>query len=225
MHYSVDGGNLPVLRLSMDPGEWVDCEYGAMSWMDDGIQLQLDNSSGITKMVGKMFNRDQSFMQKYVAKASGEIAFAAKAPGSIKAVTVHQNQGIVVQKGCCLACVGKIQNEVYLQKRLGTGFYGNDGFLLRHFTGEGIVFVEIEGSAFEYAIPNGGSKVVEAGFMAAMTDSCHIDLNTIDGVPNVFFGGEPMFNTTINGPGKVYLQSMPIGITAAKMYQYVPQGK
>lgn len=221
MHYAVDGGTLPVLRITMKPGEWVDCETGSMSWMDDGIQLHT-GTNAVSKMVGRPM--DDKYVQRYVATAPGEIVFAAKAPGTIKAITIHQSQGLIVQRGSFLACVGRINNEIFIQKRLATGFFGSEGFIMRRFLGEGIIFIEMDGSSFEYDIPNGGTKVVEPGFLAAMSDTCKMDIRNVDGVPNVLYGGETLFDTVITGPGKIMLQSMPVGVSAAKMYQFVPHG-
>lgn len=93
---------------------------------------------------------------------------------------------------------------------------------MRKFTGNGIVFLEIDGSAHEYDIPAGDCKIVDTGYVAAMSESCRMEVRTIKGVGNVLFGGEGLFNTVIYGPGKVILQSMPIASTAMQLYQYMP---
>lgn len=221
MQYLIQGENLPVLKLKMNPGEVVDCEAGAMSWMDDEIEMQTNTGGGLGKMFGRMFTGERAFMNRYVARRQGEIAFSSKFPGSISAVKL-EGSGIVVQKGSFLASVGNLQNEVFFQKRISSGFFGGEGFLMRRYYGDGMVFLEIDGSAHEYEIPAGDCKVIDTGHLAAMSDTCRLEVRTVKGMTNIFFGGEGLFNTVVYGPGKVILQSMPIASTAMKLYEYMP---
>ena len=221
MRYKIDGDNLPVLKILLEPGEAIECESGAMSWMDDEIQMQT-SAGGIGKMFGRMLTNEHAFTNTYIANRQGEIAFSSRFPGSIRAVEVTPGNGIVVQKGSFLASFGNITNEVYIQKRLGGGLFGGEGFLMRRFTGNGIVFLEIDGSAHDYEIPAGDCKIVDTGYVAAMSENCRMEIRTISGVTNVLFGGEGVFNTVVYGPGKVILQSMPIASTAMHLYSYMP---
>lgn len=221
MKYLIDGGNLPVLKVLLEQGETIECESGAMSWMDDEIQMQT-SAGGLGKMFGRMLTNEHAFMNTYYANRAGEIAFSAKFPGSIRAVEITPGNGLIVQKGSFLASFGNITNEVYIQQRLGRGLFGGEGFLMRKFTGNGIVFLEIDGSAHEYEIPAGDCKIVDTGYVACMSESCTMEVKTIKGVKNVLFGGEGLFNTVVYGPGKVTMQSMPIASTAMQLYQYMP---
>lgn len=221
MRYRIDGENLPVLKVLLEQGEAIECEAGAMSWMDNEIQMQT-SAGGLGKMFGRMLTNERAFTNTYVANRTGEIAFSSKFPGSIRAVEITPGNGLIVQKGSFLASFGNITSEVYIQQRLGRGLFGGEGFLMRRFTGNGIVFLEIDGSAHEYDIPAGDCKIVDTGYVAAMTESCRMEVKTISGVTNVLFGGEGLFNTVVYGPGKVTLQSMPIASTAMQLYQYMP---
>ncbi|MEE3393094.1 MAG: TIGR00266 family protein [Lachnospiraceae bacterium] len=222
MHYKIDGENLPVLKISMEPGEVVQCEAGAMSWMDDEIEMQTNTGGGLGKVFGRALTGERLFMNTYVAHRAGEIAFSSKFPGSIRAIRLTNGEGIIIQKGSFLACAGNIQNEVFIQKRIGSGFFGGEGFLMRHYHGDGIVFLEIDGSAHEYDIPAGDVKIIDTGYLASMSDTMSIDIKTVSGLGNIFLGGEGLFNTRVFGPGHVILQSMPIGSTAMKLYEYMP---
>lgn len=221
MNYKIDGESLPVLKVSLDAGEAISCEAGAMSWMDNEIEMQT-SAGGLGKMLGRMLTNENAFMNTYVAKSAGEIAFSSKFPGSIRAVEVTPGNGVVVQKGSFLASFGDIKSEVFIQQKLGRGLFGGEGFLMRKFSGSGVVFLEIDGSAHEYEIPAGDCKIVDTGYVAAMSESCKMEVKTIKGVANVLFGGEGLFNTVVYGPGKVTLQSMPIASTAMQLYQYMP---
>ena len=221
MQYLIDGGNLPVLKVRLDAGEVISCEAGAMAWMDDEIEMQT-NAGGIGKLFGRMLTNENAFMNTYYAKRSGEIAFAAKFPGSVRAVEVTPGNGIIIQKGSFLASVGDIQNEIYINKKVGSGLFGGEGFLMRKYTGHGIVFLEVDGSAHEYEIAANDCKIIDTGYVAAMSESCRMDIRTVKGVKNVLLGGEGFFNTAVYGPGKVILQSMPISSTAMMLYSYMP---
>ena len=165
MQYKVEGGNLPVLKVRLDKGEFVECEAGAMAWMDDEIEMQT-SAGGLGKMLGRMLTKENAFMNTYYAKNDGEIAFASKFPGSIQAVEITPGNGVIVQKGSFLASVGEITSEVFMQKKLGKGLFGGEGFLMRKFTGNGIVFLEVDGSAHEYEIAAGDCKIVDTGYVA-----------------------------------------------------------
>lgn len=221
MKYMIQGASLPVLKLEMNPGESVECEAGAMSWMDDGIVMDTNIGNGIGSMFGRMFTNENAFLNRYTAQKAGEIVFSSRFPGSISAVKLN-GSGIVVQKGAFLADVGKVQNEVHFQKKLGGALFGGEGLLMRRYHGDGIVFLEIDGSAHEYELAQGQCKIIDTGYLAAMSDTCTMDVRTVDGAANVFFGGEGLFNTVVYGPGKVILQSMPIATTAVTLADYMP---
>ena len=220
MQYKIDGGNLPVLKIQLEEGETVQCEAGAMSWMDNEIQMNTQ-AGGIGKMFGRLLTNENAFLNTYVARRKGEIAFSSKFPGAIVAIELN-NSSIVIQKGAFLASVGNIENEVFFRKKLGTGLFGGEGFLMRRYHGTGIVFLEIDGSSSTYEIPSGDCKIVNTGYVVAMDDTCRMDIQSIKGVKNVLFGGEGLFNTVVYGPGKVILQSMPISATAMQLYRYMP---
>jgi uncharacterized protein (TIGR00266 family) len=221
MRYNVEGDNLPVLKVYLEAGEQIQCEAGAMSWMDEGIEMQT-SAGGLGKMLGRMFTNENAFMNTYIASQTGEIAFSSKFPGSIRAVEITPGNGLIVQKGSYLASVGNLTNEVYLQKRFSTGFFGGEGFLMRKFSGTGLVFLEIDGSAHDYDIPMGSCKIVDTGYLAAMSESCSMEIRSVKGLKNMLFGGEGFFNTAVKGPGRIILQSMPISSTATVLYQFMP---
>lgn len=221
MNYKIEGDSLPVLKILLEPGEAVDCESGAMSWMDDEIEMQT-SAGGIGKMFGRMFTNESAFLNRYIARRQGEIAFSSRFPGSIRAVRITPGNGLIIQKGAFLASVGNVSSAVFFQHRMSTGFFGGEGFIMRKFEGDGIVFLEIDGSAHEYDIPAGDCKIIDTGYVAAMSDSCNMEIRKVSGVKNVLFGGEGFFNTVVYGPGHIILQSMPIASTAMTLYSFMP---
>ncbi|MCR5272676.1 MAG: TIGR00266 family protein [Lachnospiraceae bacterium] len=220
MNYRIEGDNLPVVKCALEAGERIQCEAGAMAWMDDGIQMQTE-AGGLGKMFGRAFTGESMFMNNYIANKAGEIVFASKFPGSIRALEITPDKSIVVQKGAYLATFGNVSSEVVFQKKIAGGFFGGEGFLMRKFSGAGLIFLEIDGSAHEYTLAPGERKIIDTGYLAAMDESCTMNVETVKGVANVLFGGEGLFNTVVTGPGKIIIQSMPIANTAAMLRSYI----
>ena len=224
MQYRIDGDNLPVVKIALNPGETVSCEAGAMSWMDEGIEM-VTEGGGLGKMFGRMMTNENAFLNHYTASRGGEIAFASKMPGSIRAIEVTPDNPLVIQKGAFLASYGNLDSKVFFQKKVGTGFFGGEGFLMRQYSGQGLVFLEIDGSAHEYDLQPGEKKIIDTGYLAAMSASCSMDVVTVKGIKNVLFGGEGLFNTVITGPGHVILQSMPITSLAMTLAAHIPSSR
>lgn len=150
------------------------------------------------------------------------IAFAASLPGTILPFELSSGNGIIVQKGGFLAMEKGLNVSIYFQKRLGKGLFGGEGFIMQRITGNGMVFVEIDGHCKEYELGVGESIIVDTGYLAAMSETCTMDIQMVRGAKNIFLGGEGLFNTVITGPGKVYLQSMPISNIAERLIPYMP---
>ena len=221
MNYRIEGGSLPVLILNLQRGEEIVCESGGMAWMDPGIEMQTQGG-GIGKLFGRMVTGESLFTNRYVAKSGGEFAISSSFPGSIRVYEITPSTPIIAQKKAFLAMTQGVEMSVHIQKKMGTGFFGGEGFVMQKFTGNGLVFLEIDGTAIDYQLAAGQSKIVDTGYLAAMDGSCSMDVVTVKGVKNVLFGGEGLFNTVVTGPGKITLQSMPIQHTAAMLYSFMP---
>ncbi len=222
MRYEIKGEPLPVLLCYLDPGEKIMCEQGAMSWMTPNMKMET-SVGGFGKAFGKMFSGESIFQNTYVAEGSqGMIAFASSFPGSIMAVDVSQGDFIVQKKGY-LASQPTVDLSVAFQKKLGAGFFGGEGFIMQKLSGQGLAFVEIDGYVVEYDLQAGQQLIVDTGYLAAMSATCTMDIQTVKGIGNALFGGEGLFNTVVSGPGKVYLQTMPVNKVAEAIY--VPSAK
>ena len=220
--YEIEGGNLPVVICYPEAYQSLCTEKGAMSWMSENMKMETNTGGGIKKMFGRMFSGESIFMNEYTADGrAGMIAFASSFPGSIIPYRVTPNNGIIVQKGGFLAMEKGLDLSLYFQKKLSRGFFGGEGFIMQRISGDGMVFLEIDGHCKEYDLAPGETIIVDTGYLAAMTETCTMEIQTVKGVKNVLFGGEGFFNTRITGPGKVYLQSMPIINTAAVLSPYI----
>lgn len=221
--YEIEGGNLPVVICYPEVGETLCTQSGAMSWMSPNMNMET-NSGGIKKALGRLFSGDSLFMNEYTPQGtSGMIAFASTFPGSIIPFEVTPGNEIIVQKAGFLAMEKGLDLSIYFQKKLATGFFGGEGFIMQKISGSGLAFVEIDGYCKEYNLGVGESIIVDTGYLAAMSGTCDMEIQSVKGVKNVLFGGEGIFNTRITGPGKVYIQSMPIINTANRLIPYLPQ--
>ncbi len=222
LKYSIEGGSLPVVICYPQAGQTLCTERGSMSWMSPNMQMSTNTGGGFKKMMGRMFSGDSIFLNEYTPTGGeGMIAFASSFPGSIRAFELTQGNGIIVQKSGFLAMEKGMDLSVYFQKKLSRGFLGGEGFIMQKITGNGVAFVEIDGYCKEYELRAGEQIIVDTGYLAAMSESCTMDIQTIKGVKNALFGGEGFFNTVITGPGKVYIQSMPVINTAQALSPYL----
>lgn len=222
IRYEIEGGNLPVVICYPEAGQTLCTESGAMSWMSPNMKMDTNSGGGLKKAFGRLLSGESIFMNEYTAQGgTGMIAFASSFPGSIIPYQVSEGNGIVVQKRGFLAMEKGLDISVFFQKKLGRGFFGGEGFIMQRITGYGMVFLEIDGYCKEYNLGVGESIIVDTGYLAAMSDTCTMDIQPVQGAKNIFLGGEGLFHTRITGPGKVYIQSMPLINTAHALMPYL----
>ena len=223
MQYRIEGGSLPVVICQLEAGETMITERGSMSWMSPNMVMETTTNGGLGKALGRMFAGDSIFQNRYTAQGGrGLIAFASSFPGEIRVLEIGPGREMVVQKSGFLAAEQSVQLSVFFQKKLGAGFFGGEGFIMQKLSGHGIAFVEFDGHVVEYELGAGQSIIVDTGYLAAMDATCTMDIQTVPGAKNMFFGGEGIFNTVVHGPGRVYLQTMPISGVAAAIRPYIP---
>ena len=208
MRYQIQGDTLPVVICQLEAGERMITEGGGMSWMSPNMKMETTTNGGIGKAVGRMFSGEKMFQNIYTAQGgNGMIAFASCFPGSIRAFNIRPGQEMIFQKSAFLASEA-----------------GGEGFVLQKVSGQGVAFAEFDGHVVEYELQPGQQIVIDTGHLAAMTASCQMDIQTVPGVKNMLFGGEGLFNTVITGPGRVWLQTMPISNVAGVLRPYIPSG-
>ena len=223
MKYEIVGERLPVVMCSLEQGEKMITEGGAMSWMSPNMQMETSSNGGVGKALGRMFSGEKIFQNIYTAQnGSGMIAFASSFPGSIRAFEIRPGQDMIFQKSSFLASEAGVQLSVFLNKKIGSGFFGGEGFIMQRVSGSGTVFAEFDGHVVEYELHPGQQIVVDTGYLAAMTASCSMDIRSVPGIKNALFGGEGIFNTIVTGPGHIWLQTMPISNVADALRIYFP---
>ncbi len=222
MRYAIEGGALPVVICTLEPGESVITERGSMSWMSPNMKMETTSNGGIGKAFGRMFSGEALFQNRFTAEGyPGMIAFASSFPGSIRAFEIAPGKELVLQKRGFLAGQPSVTLSVFFNKRFGAGLFGGEGFIMQKLSGQGLAFAEFDGHVVEYDLAPGQSIIVDTGYVAAMDATCSMDIQTVHGVKNIFFGGEGLFNTVITGPGKVYLQTMPLCNMAGSLRPYI----
>jgi len=225
MQYKIEGETLPVVICNLRDGESMITERGSMSWMSPNMKMETISNGGFSKVIGRMFSGEGMFQNRYTAvNGDGMIAFASSFPGSIMVVDIAPGRGMIVQKSGFLASEETVELSVYFQKKIGKGLLGGEGFIMQKLSGYGKAFIEIDGHVVHYSLGSGESLVIDTGYLAAMSESCRMDIVSVPGVKNMLFGGEGMFNTVVTGPGDVYLQTMPITAVAGSLRAYLPTG-
>lgn len=221
IRYEIEGGHLPVLICYPEAGESLCTESGAMSWMSPNMKMDTNTGGGIRKVFGRIFSGESIFVNEYTAEGGlGMIAFASSFPGSIIPYRVTPGSGIIVQKRGFLAMEKGLDMSVHFHRRLG-GIFGGEGFIMQKISGDGLVFLEIDGHCKEIDLAAGETLIIDTGYLAAMSESCVMDVQMVRGVKNILFGGEGLLHTRVTGPGKVYIQSMPVINTAARISPYI----
>lgn len=219
MDSKVVGDMLPAVVCKLKKGESVITENGGMSWMDDGIKMTTTTNGGIMKGIGRAFAGESIFMNMYTAeKDDVEIGFSSCFPGQILEFDLKEGESIIAQKRSFLCSEKSVDIKMQFRKKLGAGFFGGEGFIMQKITGPGKVYLEIDGNVIKKELAEGEKLKVDNGYVAAMTQDVKLDIETVKGVKNILFGGEGLFITTLQGPGTVYLQTMPVSKLASLLY-------
>ena len=215
MRYEIKGTPMPVVEITLESGESVKCEGGSMSWMTPNLKMET-SGGGLGKMFSKVITGESLFQNKYTATGGpGLIAFASSVPGNIIAVEIEPGKEIICQKSSFLAATPGVDVSIFFQRKLGAGFFGGEGFIMQKISGNGIVFLELDGSVETKMLGAGEQIVLDTGYLAMMDATCSMDIKSVGGVKNAIFGGEGLFNTVVTGPGKITLQTMPVAKLAA----------
>ena len=220
MKYEIKNQPFTVLTLHLDQGESVKCQSGAMAWMTPGIRMET-KTGGLGGMFKKAITGESLALNHYTAEKAGELTLAKHSPGDILLFNIKETP-IISQKTSFLAMTEGVDMQIFLQKKAAAGFFGGEGFIMHQFSGAGYVWLEIDGAVQERTLAAGEQIICESGHVAAMEATCSLDVQMIKGAANILLGGEGLFNTVVTGPGKVWLQTMPISSLAMNLYAFMP---
>lgn len=225
MRYEITGAPFPALTCYLESGEQMITEGGGMSWMSPNMRMETTTNGGLGKAIGRLFSQDKMFQNRYTSVGgSGIVAFTSCCPGDIKAIEIKPGDQVICQKRAFLASTPGVNMSVFFKKSLATGLFGGEGFIMQRFDGEGMLFLEIDGAVKEFNLREGEKIILSTGHLVMMSASCKMDVQTVKGAKNILFGGEGLFNTVIEGPGSVMVQTMPLSRLAGEIAQYIPTG-
>ena len=224
MEYKIYGTTMQTVVMELDPGETVFSESGGLAWMSGNVAM---NTTGRGGGLGGMFKRAVSgeslFMVEFTAQnGKAIVAFAADFPGKIVPVHLSPGQQMIAQKDAFLCGEKTIQTDIHFRRNLGSGLFGGEGFILQKLTGPGVAFVSLDGEIVEYTLEPGQILKVDTGCVAMFEPTVSYDIEMVKGFKNMLFGGEGLFLSTLRGPGRVWLQTMPMMNLAKAIAPYLP---
>jgi uncharacterized protein (TIGR00266 family) len=227
MQSRVTGTTMPVLEFILEPNECVISEAGELSWMTSSIQMtthtQMGGGGGLFGIIKRVAGGGTLFMTEYRATgARGELAFATKVPGHILPVEVGPGHEFMIHRHGFLCATPQIQIGVGFQQSLGAGIFGGDGFLLQKVHGQGTAWLELSGEVILKELQPGETLHVHPGHVGAFQASVAFQITTVPGIKNMIFGGDGIFLAALTGPGKVWLQTLPISRLAHELMEYMP---
>ena len=223
MKYEIKGGAFPIVVCQLTKGEKMITEKGSMVWMSPNMSMET-TGGGLGKMFSKAFSGESMFQNIYTANGDGMITFGSSFPGKIVAIDIKPGRNFIVQKSAFLAAEAGVELSIHFNKKMGAGFFGGEGFIMQKLSGQGTAFVEIDGDLVEYELAVGQKIIVDTGNVAGFDSTVSIDIQTVKGVKNMVFGGEGIFNTVLTGPGRIWLQTMPIANVANAIRPFIPTG-
>lgn len=223
MQYEIKGTIMPALEITLDRGESVFTETARMSWMHREIDMSTGTRGGLGKIVGRMITGESLFLTTFRSKESGaKVVFTPDIPGQIIPVELGKDQSVIAQREAFMCATEDVDIRIHLRKNIGVGFFGGEGFVMQRITGPGMMFAEIGGEIVIYDLKPGEVLRVNPGFVAMHEPSVSYDIGMVGGVRNLFFGGEGLFLATLKGPGRVWLQTMPLRNFAESIIRYLP---
>ncbi len=224
MQYRIEGTTLPVVTVTLTPGERIYSSSGGMSWMTQAVEMDTNTGGGLGKMFKRALSGESLFVvDYYVDRGQGEVAFSAEFPGKILDLDLAAGQSVIVQKDAFMCADKSVDLDMHFRKRLGAGLFGGEGFILQRLTGPGRAFVNFDGEILVKELQPGELLRVDTGHVAMIDPTVDFDVEIVRGFKNILLGGEGLFLATLRGPGKAYLQTMPMDKLAQKIAQYMPQ--
>lgn len=235
--YKLHGDDMQFVEVELDPNETVIAEAGALMMMEDGIQMETlfgdgSNSGGggfMSKLMGagkRLITGESLFVTTFTNEGMGKkhVSFAAPYPGKIIPMDLSMFNGkIICQKDAFLAAAKGVSIGVEFQRKLGTGFFGGEGFIMQKLEGDGMAFVHAGGTIIRKDLQPGEKLRVDTGCLVAMTGSVDYNIEAVGGVKTALFGGEGLFFASLSGPGTVWIQSLPFSRLASRVFAAAPQ--
>ncbi|MBC6496691.1 TIGR00266 family protein [Microbacterium sp. 4-7] len=227
MNPVISGTTMPILEVTLEPGESIVAEGGDVAWLTPGMELDTSvahgagGKGGFMSGLKRVLGGAQLFLTRYTAPRGGMVAFAAQLPGTIRELRIDPADTFMIQAGAYTASTPEVEVSVALQKKLGAGIFGGAGVVFQKLSGEGTAWVQLAGEITEYELKAGESLLIHPGHLAMFRAEMTLEFASIKGIKNKFFG-DSMFLAELHGPGHVWLQSMTPAKLAAAIEPYLP---
>ncbi len=222
MRYDITGTTMQTVSVDLERGERLFSQTASMAWMSDGIRMETHTGGGLWAGLKRAMGGGGLFITEFTADTAGHIAFAPRFPGQIIGAKLDAGDTLICRKETFLAAEISVTLDIAFQRRFGAGVFGGDGFILQHVKGPGTAFLDLSGEVIEKALAPGERLLVHAGHVGMLEPSVTFDIQMLRGFSNILFAGEGLFLATLTGPGKVWLQSMPIMNLAEEIGCYLP---
>ena len=223
MDYKIQGTVMQSLDVQLKQGEAIFTESGGMAWMRGNIAMETNTRGGVMAGLGRALAGESLFMTTYSCQSpNGLVVFTPEVPGKVLDIQLSPGQSLICQKDSFMCAQDSVKLEMHFRKKLGAGLFGGEGFILQKITGPGVAFIEIPGEVREYELPAGAVMRVDPGHIAMFEPTVTYDIARVKGLKNIFFSGEGLFLATLKGPGKVWMQTLPLSNLAAKLSRYLP---
>lgn len=224
MQYDIKGTTMPALEITLQQGEAVFTETSGMSWMSAEIDMATGTRGGLGKLIGRAISGESLFLTTFRSQTDGaRVVFTPDTPGQIIPVELADGQSLIAQRDAFMCATDNVDVKVHLRKRLGAGFFGGEGFVMQRLTGPGMIFAEIGGEVVEYDLAPGEVLKVNPGYVAMHEPSVDYSITMVRGVRNLLLGGEGVFLATVKGPGRVWLQTMPLRNLSEAVMRHLPE--
>jgi len=221
--YTITGDNLQFVNIQFEPGEDIYSESGAMVYMTGNVSMKTSTKGGAMKGLKRMFTGETFFLTSFEAQGGrGIVGFGGKTPGKILDINVEEGNWLM-QKTAFLAAEGGVNLDIAFQKKMGSVFFGGEGFVLQRLSGKGTAFIHASGDFNVVELQPGQVYKISTSKVVGWEESVKFDITTIGGIKNALFGGEGLFVTTLTGPGKIIIQSMSLSDLAAALYPFMPK--
>lgn len=225
--YRVVGSVMQALMIQLNRGQSFYSESGSLSWMTDGVKMETNlGAKGLGGILSRVVTGESLFVVNFSAERDQQLAtFSSEFPGKIIPFHLGQGQSIIAQKDALLVAEKSVNMTVALQKKLGAGLFGGEGFILQRFEGPGTMFAALDGEIVEYTLQPGQRLLVDTGHVAMFEPTVAYDIQMVKGIKNIIFGGEGLFFVSLTGPGRIWLQTMPMSKLAGAIRQYLPRSE
>lgn len=218
MKYKIFGTTLQTVNIELKKGENVYSESGNMAWMSENIKMETSTRGGLLQGIKRNLAGESYFLNTFTCvNGTGVITFNSEFPGKVIPVEFSKGKELICQKDAFMVAQDGVKLEMYFRKRLGVGFFGGEGFILQKLSGKGMAFIEMGGEVTQTTLKKGQFLLVDTGHLAMYEPSVDFDIQLVRGGANMLFGGEGLFLARLTGPGKVWLQSLPVSKLAAKL--------